>query len=67
MRKLSEGGHWIDSAVFGQRDVKLSRSRLLGAITPIRVFQSEIVIHGLAESLLASEITFGGLNGCVSK
>jgi hypothetical protein len=39
----------------------------LGAITPSGVFQSEIVIHCLAESLLAAEITFGGLNRCVSK
>src|SRR3981189_3078838 len=29
-RKLSEGGHWIAPVVFGQRDVKLSRSRLRG-------------------------------------
>ena len=28
--KLSEGGHWIASVVFGERDVKLSRSRLGG-------------------------------------
>ena len=28
--KLSEGGHWIASVVFGERDVKLSRSPLRG-------------------------------------
>ena len=40
----------------------------LGAITtPSGVFQPEFVVHCLAESLLAAEITFGGLNRCVSK
>ena len=40
----------------------------LGAITsPSGVFQPEFVVHCLAESLLAPEITFGGLNRCVSK
>ena len=27
----------------------------------------EFVVHRLTEFLLAAEITFGGLNGCVSK
>jgi hypothetical protein len=35
--------------------------------TPSGVFQPEFVVHCLAESLLAAEITFGGLNRCVSK
>jgi hypothetical protein len=40
----------------------------LGDITtPSGVFQPEFVVHCLAESLLAAEITFGGLNRCVSK
>jgi hypothetical protein len=40
----------------------------LGAITtPLGVFQLEFVVHCLAESLLAAEIAFGGLNRCVSK
>ena len=30
MRKVSKGEHWIASVVFGQRDVKLSRSPLRG-------------------------------------
>jgi hypothetical protein len=38
-----------------------------GPSPPSGVFQPEIVIHCLAESLLAAEITFGGLNRCVSK
>src|ERR1017187_2689451 len=39
-----------------------------GAITtPLGVFQPEFVVHCLAESLLAAEIAFGGLNRCVSK
>ena len=33
----------------------------------LAVLESEFVVHGLAESLLAAEITFGGLNRCVSK
>jgi hypothetical protein len=40
---------------------------VLGAIIPSGVFEPEIVIHCLAESLLAAEITFGGVNRCVSK
>ena len=40
----------------------------LGAITtPSGVFQPEFVVHCLAESLLAPEITFSRLNRCVSK
>ena len=40
----------------------------LGAITAASgVFQPEFVVHCLAESLLAAEITLGGLNRCVSK
>jgi len=40
----------------------------LGAITtPSGVFQPEFVVHCLAESLLAAEITLSGLNRCVSK
>jgi hypothetical protein len=40
----------------------------LGAITTASgVFQPEFVVHCLAESLLAAEITLGGLNRCVSK
>jgi hypothetical protein len=40
----------------------------LGAITtPSGVFQPEFVVYCLAEFLLAAEITFGGLNRCVSK
>ena len=40
----------------------------LGTITtPSGVFQPEFVVHCLAESLLAAEITFGGLNRRVSK
>jgi hypothetical protein len=35
--------------------------------TPSGVFQPEFVVHCLAESLLAAEITFGGLNRCMSK
>ena len=35
--------------------------------TPSGVFQSEFVVHCLAESLLAAEITLGGLNRRVSK
>jgi hypothetical protein len=35
--------------------------------TPLGVFQPEFVVRCLAESLLAAEITFGGLNRCVSK
>jgi hypothetical protein len=35
--------------------------------TPSGVFQPEFVVHCLAESLLAAEITFGGLNRCVSE
>jgi hypothetical protein len=35
--------------------------------TPSGVFQPEFLVYCLAESLLASEITFGGLNRCVSK
>ena len=33
----------------------------------LTVLQSEFVVHCLAESLLAAEITLGGLNRCVSK
>jgi hypothetical protein len=40
----------------------------LGAITtPSGAFQPEFVVHCLAESLLADEITFSRLNRCVSK
>jgi len=31
------------------------------------VFQSEIVVHGMAEFLLAAEIPFGCLHRCVAK
>ena len=31
------------------------------------VFQSEIVVHGMAEFLLAAEIPLGCLNRCVAK
>jgi hypothetical protein len=39
-----------------------------GAITtPSGIFQPESVVHSFTVSLLAAEITFGGLNRCVSK
>ena len=59
--------NWIASVVFGQRDLKLSRSRLRGRDQPSGVFQSKVVVHGLAEFLLAAEIPLGCLNRCVSK
>jgi hypothetical protein len=60
-------GHWIASVVFGQQDVKVSRSRLGTITTTLGIFQPEFVVHRLAESLLAAEITFSGLHRCVSK
>ncbi len=33
----------------------------------LTVLESEFVVHCLAESLLAAEITFGCLNRCMSK
>jgi hypothetical protein len=45
-----------------------TRSRLRGRCLPLSdVFQSEIVVHGMAEFLLAAEIALGCLNRCVSK
>ena len=35
--------------------------------SPLGVFQAEFVVYRLAEFLLAAEITFGGLNRCMSK
>src|SRR5437870_1582129 len=55
---------WV---VFGQRDVKLSISPLRGHCHLSAVFQSEIVVHGMAEFLLAAEIPLGCLNRCVAK
>ena len=46
---------------------KWSRSRLRGHSHLSGVFQSEVVVHGLAEFLLAAEIPLGCLNRCVSK
>jgi hypothetical protein len=52
----------------GQTGVIPARSRLGGHhYSPSGIFQPESVVHSLAESLLAAEITFGGLNRCVSK
>jgi len=55
--KLSEGGHWIASVVFGERDVKLSRSRLRGhhrLISPKPVSgQSSNVDSSIATSAFA--------------
>lgn len=31
------------------------------------VFQPQIVVHGMAEFLLAAEVPFGSLNRCVAK
>jgi len=46
----------------------LATSRLGGRCLPLSgVFQSEIVVNGLAELLLATEITLGRLDRCVSK
>jgi hypothetical protein len=53
--------------VFGERDVTLSRSRLRGHVHPSGVFQPKVVVHSLAEFLLAAEIPLGCLNRCVSK
>lgn len=39
----------------------------LGGCRPSAVFQSEIVVHGMAEFLLAAEIPLGCLNRCVSQ
>jgi len=45
-----------------------TRSRLRGRCLPLSDdFQSEIVVHGMAEFLLAAEIALGCLNRCVSK
>src|ERR1017187_977500 len=41
--------------------------RLWAITSPSGVFQPEFVVHCLAESLLATEITFSRLNRCVSK
>ena len=45
----------------------LSRSRFRGHCHLSAVFQSEIVVHGMAEFLLAAEIPLGCLNRCVAK
>ncbi len=67
MRNLSEGGHWI-GRWFSTRESESCPEVLLEAITtPSGVFQPEFVVHCLAEFLLAAEITFVGLNRCVSK
>jgi hypothetical protein len=42
-------------------------SRLRGHCHLSAVFQSEIVVHGMAEFLLAAEIPLGCLNRCVAK
>jgi hypothetical protein len=36
-----------------------------GATTPSGEFQSEVVVYGLAEFLLAAKIAFSCLNGCM--
>jgi len=58
---------WADDGQTGNRKLLRAESRLGAIITPSGVFWSEFVVHCLVESLLASEITFGGLNRCVSK
>ncbi len=53
--------------VMGRTLVKRARSRLRGHCHLSAVFQSEIVVHGMAEFLLAAEIPLGCLNRCVAK
>jgi hypothetical protein len=50
-----------------KRSTRLARSRLVGRDHPSGVFQSEIVVHGLAKFLLATEIPLGCQDRCVSK
>lgn len=52
---------------FRRTRTTLSRSRLRGRCLLSVVFQSEIVVHGMAEFLLAAEIPFGCLHRCVAK
>src|SRR5580692_4091988 len=52
---------------FRPGDGKLSRSRIGGHHHPIRCLPARVCRSCLAESLLGAEITFGGLNRCVSK
>ncbi len=39
----------------------------LGAVTTLGALQSEVVVHRMAEFLLAAEIPFSCLNRCVPK
>lgn len=57
------------SEVIARTDSEPPRPEVLlwAVTTPSGIFQPEFVVHCLAESLLAAEITFGSLNRCVSK
>jgi hypothetical protein len=61
------GNQWGDFPVESDFGPTLAKSRLRGHCRPLPVFQSEIVVHGLAEFLLAAEIPLGCLNRCVAK
>jgi len=63
------GGCWFKPEVVQRRRISgaRARSRLRGHCHLSAVFQSEIVVHGMAEFLLAAEIPLGGLNRCVAK
>jgi hypothetical protein len=56
---------WVYTAVLRKRFG--ARSRLRGRCHVSGDFQSEVVVHGLAEFLLAAEIPLGCLNRCMSK
>ena len=53
--------------VAGKREVVPSQKSASGHCHLSAVFQSEIVVHGMAEFLLAAEIPLGCLNRCVAK
>ena len=52
---------------YADRWILWARSRLQGHCHLSAVFQSEIVVHGMADFLLAAEIPLGCLNRCVAK
>ncbi len=52
---------------FGRRDARSPEVLLWDVTAPSGVFQSKVVVHRLAEFLLASEIAFGCLNRGVPK